>query len=295
MNRSLVPRGFDVSSHKCFAQYESPITVKRDLTEIRVSILVAESESMCPICLLPPTDPLTLTHCKHSFCNECIIHWLKINTSCPVCKAKVEYFLKGVHSISLKLYEIQDGQLHSEIDESDLRMSCEKHVQNSRTPAAVTCSSSSFEECPMKRKQVEPETIHTFSKRPKNLESFSDEEYKIEYDTVKCVGSIHALQSKGCFLEFEVRETVFDIQHVYVAPRFRSKGVADRLVFKAVNIAEGIALKVKPTCSYVQDTFVPKYVDLKSNFVASAEAPPNIVNTIVTIPVGICDDDNNEI
>ncbi|CDH58156.1 predicted protein [Lichtheimia corymbifera JMRC:FSU:9682] len=45
-------------------------------------------ELQCPICLQPITEA-TSTPCGHTFCRDCIQHWLKRNTPCPCCNFKL--------------------------------------------------------------------------------------------------------------------------------------------------------------------------------------------------------------
>ncbi|KAF9295633.1 BRCA1-associated RING domain protein 1 [Mortierella antarctica] len=48
-----------------------------------------EEELKCAICLMPMTDPVSIT-CTHRFCRECILHNLKRKAACPLCNKKYD-------------------------------------------------------------------------------------------------------------------------------------------------------------------------------------------------------------
>ena len=95
-----------------------------------------------------------------------------------------------------------------------------------------------------------------------------------EYDTVTALdGESSEIVSKshpGSFVMYQVLydQDIMDIQHVYVPKEFRHHGVAEGLVRKALSVAIENGWKVRPTCSYVRDTFFGRYPELKEQHVA---------------------------
>lgn len=59
----------------------------------RVSKSAIKADDACPICATPYLDdkyPLVVSlKCRHSFDLECITPWLKLHTTCPMCRAEV--------------------------------------------------------------------------------------------------------------------------------------------------------------------------------------------------------------
>lgn len=47
---------------------------------------------ICMICNEDDVKSDTITTCKHQYCNNCINHWLRINSSCPKCRCKLFQF-----------------------------------------------------------------------------------------------------------------------------------------------------------------------------------------------------------
>jgi hypothetical protein len=51
------------------------------------------SITMCPICLTEETSINLYTSCNHSFCGECMFHYiLQGSLLCPLCRTEIEYF-----------------------------------------------------------------------------------------------------------------------------------------------------------------------------------------------------------
>lgn len=50
------------------------------------------------MCFDNPHRPVTLD-CQHVFCEVCILEWLAKETTCPVCRAQVEYCSPALRSI----------------------------------------------------------------------------------------------------------------------------------------------------------------------------------------------------
>ena len=54
---------------------------------------------------------------------------------------------------------------------------------------------------------------------------------------------------------FSEEEKVWTIEHTYVEPAYRDKGIADQLIAKVVAKAEEKGMKIVPVCSYAQEWF----------------------------------------
>lgn len=44
--------------------------------------------SKCSICLDKPKEPF-VSHCGHSFCNNCILQWIMCHDECPLCRGTI--------------------------------------------------------------------------------------------------------------------------------------------------------------------------------------------------------------
>jgi len=58
-------------------------------------------EDLCSICLENNSPPLIRLKCDHIFHNECIIKWINKDTTCPVCRNKVNLNLPFIASENL--------------------------------------------------------------------------------------------------------------------------------------------------------------------------------------------------
>uniref|UniRef100_A0A6U3S2Q2 RING-type domain-containing protein n=1 Tax=Octactis speculum TaxID=3111310 RepID=A0A6U3S2Q2_9STRA len=93
---SIVPRGFEPTSHPIFRSWEPPKFSTEPPQEPpsrvrKLSRLVVSTE--CPICLNVLNDPVTVLGCRHNFCHGCLSNWLYVADSCPLCKSGVRRFL----------------------------------------------------------------------------------------------------------------------------------------------------------------------------------------------------------
>ena len=140
MNRSIVPTGFEICSHRCFNSFESPITFAKDLTsfeckeelnhdnaEIEDGSSSFDQNTICSICLTDFKDPITLLVCKHTLCKECAYNWFKIKLACPLCKTQTNYFIKGEYSTTLKLMQIHNG-ISQSYDDDILSSAVSRHI-----------------------------------------------------------------------------------------------------------------------------------------------------------------------
>eukprot|EP00871_Galdieria_phlegrea_P003470 jgi/Galph1/4123/GphlegSOOS_G2788.1 len=67
------------------------------------------------------------------------------------------------------------------------------------------------------------------------------------------------------FLKYRVLNgNVLDFYHTFVPPEGRGTGVASRLCDEAFSFAKYQNFKVKPSCSYVSKTYLPKHPELLS-------------------------------
>ncbi|KAL7716058.1 RING-type domain-containing protein [Entamoeba marina] len=66
------------------------------------------SESQCCICYDDYKDPITAP-CGHTFCYECILHWVERAGNCPLCKQAISYEqLVGINRQNRTTYGIND-------------------------------------------------------------------------------------------------------------------------------------------------------------------------------------------
>lgn len=58
--------------------------------ELKPYIESKDCVNNCPICISEESNADSfLMVCKHEFHNECLIKWLKINNTCPICRVVI--------------------------------------------------------------------------------------------------------------------------------------------------------------------------------------------------------------
>lgn len=66
-------------------------------------------------------------------------------------------------------------------------------------------------------------------------------------------------QKEKAILKYLLDKEIMDIQSVYVPKELRGKGLAEKIVLRAFDLAKRKEYKVIPTCPYVRDTFLKKH------------------------------------
>jgi predicted GNAT family acetyltransferase len=68
-------------------------------------------------------------------------------------------------------------------------------------------------------------------------------------------------EQKGAYLSYHIHqiECVWEILHVYVPKLLRNRGIAERLTKEAIRQAKLKGMLVKPTCTYVSETFLTRF------------------------------------
>lgn len=118
MERSIIPIGFESTSHAVFRSFVAPLPLPQSLAKcLDVDEITSPGQTdakrdigreTCPICLDTVSDPCTIVLCKHHFCALCLLAWYRIRVVCPVCKQSGCYFLRGLHS-GTKLWRVDNG------------------------------------------------------------------------------------------------------------------------------------------------------------------------------------------
>ena len=86
----------------------------------------------CGICLEDYTNLIT-TNCGHSFCNECITHWLNINNSCPTCRSDINLNIIPFSSTS-RIMQIGTENIHNYSLHHNLLNNLLNYVKGSEIP-----------------------------------------------------------------------------------------------------------------------------------------------------------------
>ena len=90
MSISIVPKGFQSTSHKIFSSYVPPKFAKENQSFKSNELGYCD----CSVCLCPIEEPTTLVQCQHIFCFDCIRFWFKKDNRCPLCKQKSTSFIR---------------------------------------------------------------------------------------------------------------------------------------------------------------------------------------------------------
>eukprot|EP00075_Anas_platyrhynchos_P016830 XP_027306083.1 E3 ubiquitin-protein ligase Topors-like [Anas platyrhynchos] len=56
----------------------------------------AAADSLCPICMDYITDAAYVDRCSHRFCYRCIRRWRRRNSTCPLCRRRIERVMRGM-------------------------------------------------------------------------------------------------------------------------------------------------------------------------------------------------------
>lgn len=120
---SLIPKGFHITAHEIFKNYQPPIILKQTISNNTISVTNNDNSSTvnstfndnieidsnssticksdiepdseeCAICLCNFDEPVTLIKCHHNFCFICISHWCEKTNTCPLCKSTLTDFIK---------------------------------------------------------------------------------------------------------------------------------------------------------------------------------------------------------
>ncbi|KAJ7396305.1 E3 ubiquitin-protein ligase RING2-A-like protein [Pitangus sulphuratus] len=61
---------------------------------------------MCPICMDPIKDQVSVSWCSHTFCFPCILQWSRNTAVCPICREPFQYLLRKVGDNNYEVYSI---------------------------------------------------------------------------------------------------------------------------------------------------------------------------------------------
>ncbi|EME32819.1 uncharacterized protein Gasu_01780 [Galdieria sulphuraria] len=90
---------------------------------------------------------------------------------------------------------------------------------------------------------------------------------QVVHDSVRHRFFVNLSATAQAFLEYRYLGTnLIDFYHTFVPPEGRGTGVAAKLCDEAFAFARSTNAKVKPSCSYVSQTYLPKHPELR-NFI----------------------------
>ncbi|HLD85487.1 MAG TPA: GNAT family N-acetyltransferase [archaeon] len=65
-------------------------------------------------------------------------------------------------------------------------------------------------------------------------------------------------------LRYIKQGSIMNIHHTFVPEQLRGRGLAEKLTRTAFDYAKKHNMKIKPTCPYIEDTFLKKFPELKA-------------------------------
>eukprot|EP00981_Chlorochromonas_danica_P004715 scaffold954_cov173-Ochromonas_danica.AAC.1 len=114
---SIIPEGFQSTSHPIFFKFKPPLlpsppppppppielpSIPNNQDDDNDTAVSHENNGRevdevrrCPICLSTIYDPVTIISCHHSFCYDCINAWFSHQTKCPLCNSRHIDFLRN--------------------------------------------------------------------------------------------------------------------------------------------------------------------------------------------------------
>jgi hypothetical protein len=68
-----------------------------------------ESLNNCSICLLSLINDIKKLSCNHSFHENCITDWLKLKTSCPLCRSLISIPMENLTSLNITIIQTNNN------------------------------------------------------------------------------------------------------------------------------------------------------------------------------------------
>ena len=88
--------------------------------------------------------------------------------------------------------------------------------------------------------------------------------YVLDEDDRKAAKIVHQMEDGDAFVQFSLAEdNIMVIYHTFCPPSARGKGIAGILCDEAFALARSRSLRVKATCTYVAQRYIPKHPEHK--------------------------------
>ncbi|GAA57479.1 polycomb group RING finger protein 4 [Clonorchis sinensis] len=77
----------------------------------RIPVVVINPMLTCKLCNGYLIDATTIVECLHSFCRSCILSYLKLHTTCPICdtllhKTRPHYAIRPDRALQAMVYKL---------------------------------------------------------------------------------------------------------------------------------------------------------------------------------------------